>query len=162
MKVDEFSNEMDRLRETFGDKAYPKPRVIQIYELVKAMSSWEFKSIVDYLIGNSKFAPLPAEIEKASREVKNKLAIDRKNRFLADSEDKNCPWCFRTGSIVARSLEDSTLYAFSCSCEFQDFYQHSYPKWNESLRSDFYPDYVDAKIADGDVPKEIRQQKDSD
>jgi hypothetical protein len=54
----EFSNQMDRLCRTYGEKSYPKERMDAFYERVKAHHAAQFEKAITYLIGES-FQPIP-------------------------------------------------------------------------------------------------------
>ena len=141
MELQDFEVHFGRMVETWGQKAYPRPRVSQIWESVKGMTSWEFSKIVDALIGSSKFAPLLVDIEAASKQVKNKNQHQRRDRFLEQNQDKSCPWCFGEGFVICQRRDDLTDFVFRCNCDFASFFDYKFEPWQISLESIYEPEY---------------------
>lgn len=87
MDLNHFSNELDRLSNTFGERAYGDERVKIIWREVQEFSNEWLTRIVDEFIGSHRLAPLMPEFrEHISRERERLYAIDkRKNAIEAES-----------------------------------------------------------------------------
>lgn len=70
----EFMIQMNRITNCFGSKYFPMERIKLIKEETKDLGNFELARIVDYFVGNSKFAPTVEDFRKQKallREQKN-------------------------------------------------------------------------------------------
>lgn len=95
---EQFRLQIERLADTFGDKAFPDQRVHMMWESAQEHLYPTVISIVDQFIRNSKSAPLPgdfAEALSASRSQKRKYALSE----MRPKEICQCFDCADSGFI---------------------------------------------------------------
>lgn len=95
---EQFQLQIDRLTDTFGDKAFPDQRVSMIWESAQEHLYPTVIAVVDQFIRNSKSAPLPgdfAEALSASKSEKRKYALGE----LRPKEICQCMDCADSGLI---------------------------------------------------------------
>lgn len=73
----EFDYLFEKLKSTYGKKAYPKERVEIIFEKCKDLEKWQLKKIIDQLIGDLSSPPKVRHfIEKAKTYQKRRSKTD--------------------------------------------------------------------------------------
>ena len=70
MNTDVFKKQIDRLRETYSDRYYPKPRIEQIWAVTKRETDGTFERAINWLIQTHRSPPLVPEILKAIERIK--------------------------------------------------------------------------------------------
>jgi len=65
MTLPEFKEQIGRLKKIFGDKYYPNDRMQLMYECYKSTKYSYFEAAINYLVLNSRRAPLLEDITKA-------------------------------------------------------------------------------------------------
>lgn len=98
-----FAQEMERLREQFGDKFSGRKQDL-IFLALRTLKNDDVSKIFDELIGNHRFAPTIAEIKEYALKY-------RKNSFQKTS----CTLCDGNG-IASLFYKNGKSYAFSCRC----------------------------------------------
>jgi len=94
MNLQEFQIQIDRLKQTFGEKAFPVERVKLIYAEGRDYPAVIFKQIVDKLIGECRFAPTLKEFRAAYSEFREKLNTKQKTKHANEAKnfwDKSLP-----------------------------------------------------------------------
>ncbi|HMX98737.1 MAG TPA: hypothetical protein PK473_03110 [Nitrosomonas sp.] len=79
MELEVFQIQIKRLKETYGDKAYPEERIKVLWAQFKNVQNHEFVDTVTMLIANHRQPPMLGEIEKEIQ-----LAINRTKDGLRD------------------------------------------------------------------------------
>lgn len=87
MTQQEFSAQMDRLIDVFGEKAYGTERAKLIWETVKVFDVVWWHKCVDHFIGYFKVAPLMVEISEAAAQERERLWTIEKRRNADASVD---------------------------------------------------------------------------
>jgi hypothetical protein len=105
MTFQEFANQIELLKATYGDKAYPEPRTKRIWAWAKKTNVELFKAAVQNAIGDCERAPLLAKLKEFYTEIRNK----------SPEKDKiPCDFCDGGGWIC----DDQPLpTAYACRCE---------------------------------------------
>src|SRR3954462_10986965 len=62
MNLQEFDSQVNRLRDTFGDRSYPDERVKIIWREVQSLGRAWFERTIDRLIGEFRKAPMLPDI----------------------------------------------------------------------------------------------------
>jgi hypothetical protein len=114
----EFSQQLNRLQETFGKSAYGTERVKLIWKEVKDLAPDWFASVVGGFIGTLRQAPLLPDIsERASQERERLWRIEKDNKLVHDwTANPNCNLCRDNGIYLCLQNGNSGPYAFRCVC----------------------------------------------
>lgn len=138
----EFLEELERMRETYGEKAYPKERADILFEKLKWLEPLEFRAIVSELIANNAHAPMLGKFEEVTRAFKQKNSARSEEAFQAWlSTQPWCDFCGRQGFILARLRGDTITahpFAFRCSCDIGERAAFKYPLWSEARHGSRY------------------------
>lgn len=67
VRREQLEIQLDRLEQTFGDKAFSEQRALMIWNAVSHLDYQSVIGIVDGFIRSSKFAPLPQEFFEAAK-----------------------------------------------------------------------------------------------
>jgi hypothetical protein len=135
-----------KLKNVFGDKAYPPEKLRLIWEQLKHYSSSEWQAAVHNLILNHRYAPQMKEIEEALEQSKARSSSTQSDSIIRESiiEEKNgtaCSYCESFGTLVARRKDTpGTPYAFRCGfCSAADKLGLSrfIPQWNASRETTY-------------------------
>lgn len=103
MKHNEFANQMGRLVDVYGDKAYPSPRTDLIFKWAARMELVYFDAIVSKLIAENDRAPMLNKFKDAFFE----LGIAKEIKKI------DCPYCAGSGFIP----DDKPLpNVYRCRC----------------------------------------------
>lgn len=114
----EFSKQMDRLREVYGDRAYTAERVKLIFRQVQDESASWWLKCVDYLIGVCRQPPLSMEInEQLLIERERKWESSKHNQLEPIKSEWNCWCCKGTGVFICSQKMQPGWWAFRCACE---------------------------------------------
>lgn len=160
MDKSDFTVQMDRIIQTWGPKSYPEQRIQMIWEFCKGLQRWEFKAVVDKLIGSEKYAPMPQDIEKACARARMKNERERVDRFMAERFKEDCVWCRKTGVVHAKHREKKTGFAFRCVCDFAHFFNFKYEPWSIDLETEYEPDYLVFREKEIELkPEDYEQQE---
>lgn len=117
----EYIPQIERLKEVFGDKAYPEERVKSLYNAVRGLTLQNFTKIVTDLIDSKRQAPLKPDFQEAAR----KYLADNENRIRAEMEarwaGRACRWCGNSGAVFLTRKSNGHEFAVTCSCEWGRF-----------------------------------------
>src|SRR5690606_22679172 len=95
----EYVPQINRLKDVFGEKAYPEERVKSLYNAVRGLTPRHFASIVTDLIDTKRQAPLKPDFQEAAR----KYYAENENHIRAEMERKwagrSCRWCGNSGAV---------------------------------------------------------------
>lgn len=98
----EFTNQMERMFEQFGSKAFSSERNQLILREVSSLTAFQFKKIVDDFLMGSKFAPLPKDFRDAATIPKRE-----NNAALKKESDEAMGGMFDTKElkIISKALQ---------------------------------------------------------
>lgn len=94
MELKEFDTQMDRLRATYGEKAYPKAgeREKAIWDRVKAFPAKQLEAALTSVIGDTFTAPPVSRIVDAAVSARTEVTF-----LTSGPSPHNCPACSDTG-----------------------------------------------------------------
>lgn len=104
MNPNEFSSQLDRLRENFGDKAISREKANLLWERVRNHELINFKQAVDYLISELQKTPRVSDVVDAL------YSIPRKNEIA------KCSFCNGDGWILGAVDTPQANVAMRCRC----------------------------------------------
>jgi hypothetical protein len=87
MNMAEFDTQISRLKNTFGDRAYPDERLKLIWREVREFSSGWFEKLVDRLICDSRLPPLLPEFRNEISRERERLWDLQKKQHTQDAKD---------------------------------------------------------------------------
>jgi hypothetical protein len=126
-----FVRQMDRLKTTFTERAYPRERIEMIWMEVKNLNDSDFIILVDNLIADSRFAPTRKEFRIAISELRFEKHSEEKKKISAQlksvgPEDSAQGLKF-VGKILAGKYTNMQIETFSkavksrqSACQFCD------------------------------------------
>jgi len=110
-----FKVQIKRLIQTFGDKAYPEPRVALLWDKVKFYNGTDFDKFISSCIMDCKFAPIGKEFNEFAQEQSKKIdEFKKEERLSRIMEGKTCGYCGDEGLILVTKKEDGSKWAFGC------------------------------------------------
>lgn len=148
MTPSEFKTGMDRIRNVFGDKAYPEERVDLIWQETRRLTAGEFATIVGELIAAQAAPPLIGKFREAMAYMNSKNSgIRKQEREDWRNRQKPCRLCGKTGWVQAERVVDGSLYAFRCHCPCgEELLSRSIPQWlgrfDVAHGGDYQPLYI--------------------
>lgn len=107
---EQFLIQMDRLKDTFGERHFPNQRTAMIWDMISELEYQILISIVDSFIKRSKYAPLPIDFSEALKEYEPK----QKRYSLGELQPKEiakCWDCADSGFIRLERLEKFDKWA---------------------------------------------------
>jgi len=121
MKHNEFANQMGRLVDVYGDKAYPSPRTDLIFKWASRMELVYFEAIVSKLIAENDRAPMLNKFKDAFFE----LGIAKEIKKV------DCPYCAGGGFIP----DDNPLpNVYRCRCSVGESMPRYIAQWKGMLK----------------------------
>jgi hypothetical protein len=131
----EFSEQMSRMTEAFGEKIYTASRTALIWKLVEDMEPGDFRRVVDHFIRTCRQAPLPADFDQATIPYRRKILPD------TGALDPLCLRCNDVGFIRVRYHEDTegkSATLMRCSCPNGKRHSDLFiPTWERGLEAAF-------------------------
>lgn len=116
MEKNLFQAQIERLRLTYGQNAYPEERIKMLWKSFNLKMDEEFKEVIDWLICNKRTAPMLAEFREGFEQVKK--GEDRSYVYLKSQKSKTfCGPCGGDGLVYLIKKETGSRYAFRCNCE---------------------------------------------
>lgn len=143
----EFVMQMQRLHNTFGDRAYPTEREKLIWAEVRYLPVEVLTRIVSELISNHRTPPMLPDFKAAKAALVG--SSSQGGPSGTPLEDRApCGLCERTGSITAtKNVEGYEYeYAFRCTCPSGSRYS-GLPQWSERYESEYVPFVVGRRSA---------------
>ena len=107
----DFEIQINRVSKVFGKKGFEPDRVYTIWKMSEHMDAPAFSRIVDEMISDFRYAPLPKDFREA---------IQRRGRFKAEESTPDileCKWCLDSGLIEAHNDELAFTAFVRCTCE---------------------------------------------
>lgn len=121
-----FAEEMAKLGEQFSKASFSQRKGDLIYLAIRHLNEKQFSSIIDFFIGNSKFAPMVQDFQDRARA----FSKDRVKEIVA------CTTCNGGGILSCYEKRTGINYAFSCVCS--PGYDYSYlQKWGQQKQNLF-------------------------
>lgn len=130
----QFNLEVERLKQTFGEKYYHSSRSKLLWEIVKDVDPNDFSKFVDQCLLDMKFGPMGAEF----REFKSKWEARQRQKY--DPASRICSICADDGRLLALRHSDKTKWAFLCT--FCDAAKIRGLNGNVETRKDAAPFYI--------------------
>lgn len=113
----DFSKMMGLLIDTYGEKAYPTPRVTRIWGWARKLNGRLFELTVENAIGDCERPPLISKLKEYYSEIRNKNH---------DLEKVKCDFC-DGGGWIPDSQPLPTAYA--CRCEAGQAIPDAFKRW---------------------------------
>lgn len=121
MERHEFESQIERLKNTFGDRPFADERIKLILTAVKGMSGEWFRYLTDAMIisRSTSNAPLPKDFAEAVSDELQQYREEKRKDSVTAWEDLNykCDYCRDTGVYLCTSNAQAGLWAFRCHCE---------------------------------------------
>ncbi len=97
----EFDQQLERLSATYGEKAFSGERQQLIWHYVKTLPAHSFKVIVDRIIEQERYAPMPKLFKELAYKEKARLGIESPEwpRPVKPSAEADCHWCGDSGAV---------------------------------------------------------------
>jgi len=146
MTHQEFSEQLQRLKEAFGDRAYSSERSALLFKKFQNNSVGHLKEAIDTLILNSRTTPLLTEIDNTLRTQRRARGGDEITpmEFKAGlyKQGTYCDQCGNNGFFLCKkSGEDGLPYAFSCHCDAHSRMGFAFPQFKQvHIKQGFYID----------------------
>jgi hypothetical protein len=83
----EFATQIDRLKNTFSEKAYPPERVKLIWRFVAEFTPTWLEREVDGFLATFKFAPVPNDFSIAAAEERERMWAEQKKQNAQEAKD---------------------------------------------------------------------------
>lgn len=126
----EFNEQIGRLFDVFGDKAFSKGRLNRIKEIMEDRPRSMMKQLVDRFIDANRYAPMPKDFAEAVRAVP--LQISK-------IQVEGCKDCDE-GLIIAVPKEgNATRAAFRCPCPAGSQHSSQIPLWGPAYECNYKP-----------------------
>lgn len=77
MEANQFKIQIERLKETYGDRLYPKGRLAILWREVENTPEGDFVSAIDHLISTERAAPMNDQILDSITHVQQRTRLDR-------------------------------------------------------------------------------------
>lgn len=109
-----FSQQLHRLTQSFGDRAFTPERIRRIRKITEDMSEHGLSEIIEGFVDNARHAPVPNDFLAA------KIAWNRANRTYQDVVSTfalHCKDCYDTGFIFCRLNESEPNRLVFCHCD---------------------------------------------
>lgn len=117
MNRQEFVDHIEKLKETYGDKAYPDPRVERIWQWARKIKEPLFKIVVSDAIADCERAPLLGKLKEIYGNTR---------QSNPDAHKYHCDYCGGSG-WVPDSQPLPTAYA--CRCDAGNVIADVIPRW---------------------------------
>ncbi len=130
----EFSEQMARMTESFGEKTYTQSRTDLIWKMVQDMEPGDFRRVVDHFIRSSRNPPLPSDFDNAT--------IPYRRKMIPEGETTpDCSICLDVGFIRVRYHGDTAMASATlmrCPCSRGKRHPHLFiPTWERGLEQAF-------------------------
>ena len=159
--AEDFRTQMERLEQTFGEKAFNKHRLALIQRTLYGLPFDSLRKIIDHMISSFRYAPLPKDFKEAASKERAALPKPKSDEVRVMTFD--CDTCLDCGFNAVRA--DGKYYFVRCRCDLGRATEFGFiPQWEmEYGRSmDLVPmrDIHGAWIPDGTEENDILQKAD--
>lgn len=86
MKSEQFDMQVNRLKDVYGDKAFPDQRIKIIWREVQDFDASWFTRVVDGLIGSERYAPLMDKFAEAASKERERIYSIEKTTHTREAE----------------------------------------------------------------------------
>lgn len=149
MNHQEFSIQMDRLKDVYTDRPYSNERVKLIWREVSRLSGEAFSRIVDNLISSQRQPPMLTEIRDQIALERERTSSEPKAVAMNWEASYNCDFCRDLGIFVCTQGESLNFYAFRCHCEKGSQHQGKHiPHYKSGHREQGYQWFDVRKLAE--------------
>lgn len=143
LSIEEFEKQMGRLGRTYGPKAFTDERRKLMWRYVKDIPARSFALMVDRIIEQERYAPMPKIFKEMAWKVKAELGIEIPAwpKKAKPSDEAKCHWCGDSGSLfIETKPEFNFMHAtIRCDCKAGRYGPESWgPCWSSSLRSTWF------------------------
>ena len=104
MDKQEFVTQIDRLKNTYGDKQYPEERVKVIWSEVKDRASAWLERQVSHWIASSRMAPLLPEIRDAMSLEREHMHSKDKQRYSREARETFTLWASGESGVIFQTI----------------------------------------------------------
>lgn len=137
MTIQEFQHQISRLASAFSGNGFNTERVNMIWKEVNTLPVEAMVNIVDYFIGDYKYAPMVKDFREQASMARERIWTAKKRQPLNTKPNGSCPLCHGLGRILARHRDDFSAYAFKCQCEAGRAERAPYPVWSNEREKEF-------------------------
>lgn len=134
MNESEFLLQIDRLKETYGEKIYSNERIKLIWNQLKHVPQKYFENCVSDIIASSPTAPMLPKLQESLSGKTDQIQESKKIEieFLKEKSPE-CRYCGNTGIIYAEEI--GTIYeaTFRCFCPVAEKIGNNWPIWSEQF-----------------------------
>ncbi len=124
---EEFTHQMGRLIDVFGEKPFSKGRMKRIKEIMAPRSQSVMKDLVTRFVDEKRFAPLPNDFWEAVR---------ARPVNISQSLGPGCASC-EEGLIFAVPKKGGSRAAFRCDCSAGHQLSSDIPLWGKHREKDW-------------------------
>lgn len=121
-----FTDEMVKLQEQFSRSSFSPRKSDLIYLAIRHLDERQFANVIDFFIGDSKFAPNVQDFKDRARAFKNQVK----------KEPTDCTICGGWGAVSCYYKKTGVNYAFACTCR-NGYDYPAYPKWADQKQHMF-------------------------
>lgn len=118
MNFQEFGTQLDRLKEVYGDRAYPEARVKLIFNWSRRLHVDAFEAVVTKLIEECERTPLLGKFKEYYGQIRSTLP-----RSTVD-----CAYCAGSGLIVDPK-SPPPFVAYACKCVIGESVSKTVARW---------------------------------
>lgn len=144
MNHSEFLKISDELKSDYP-QAFNEKTFQRMWEFCKLIPLEDLGAAVNHLADNGQKMSLVALRSQCSSAI-NRARLAQKSAELEDLQKSgfNCPSCYNTGTILAKSRKhpNAQSYAFRCLCQYGAVSGYKYQSWGPDLEREFQIDYV--------------------
>lgn len=142
MKWKEFFAQIDRLKNTYGEKLYGDDRVKLMWHSFEKDDARLLQKTIDEIILSNRTGPLLADLKEVARKIKMRESFDEPNWPPENYVDPACRRCLDSTVIFAIHKKDKKRgdYSFHCPCVNDVNYKHKkkyIPVWSKTRENDF-------------------------
>lgn len=116
MNIAEFTIQVDRLKDTFGDKAYSSERVKLLWDGVKYHPLDLFHRVVDQLILSHRQPPMISDIRECLAIERERCSPESKITETDWDQAAHCDLCSDSGVFLCVQESTRCESAFRCQC----------------------------------------------
>jgi len=119
-----FVGEMCKLQDQFSRSSFSQRKCDLIYIALRSLSEQDFANIIDFFIGENKFAPNLSDFK------------DRARHFQKEKKTVECRKCSSNGIFGVYLKENGLCYSFACNCSNAYDYPR-FQKWSDQNQNLF-------------------------
>lgn len=121
MLINQYQAQVNRLNETYGNKAYGEERARLLWDKVSHLEEWQFRKTIDHIISECIHAPMVSKVFEISKQFTS--SKDSRDVALEKARRESMKWCNacgKDGHISAKLKNDGGSFNFLCLCPHGD------------------------------------------